>query len=298
MAASAVQAWHYMPPRPFCRDHQQIPCKDCLMEAGQPSVTAQRVAAQRLTFGRAAAGYGDPAADETLARDVAAEVSAEPGWMREYLRARTQFFDRVVTGALDRGCPQVVVGAAGYDGRALRYAKPGVRWFEVDHPATQADKRSRLARLGIGTGHVAFVAADFAVDPVAGRLVAAGLAPEMPSLFLLEGVAVYLELPVLRALLEQLRRVAADGSSLAISLSVSTDSPERAERRAAFQAAVAAVGEPARSVLASGDAEPLLAAAGWRTAPVSPAGPADPGASQPGQADRSHHAGFVRAAPA
>jgi len=47
--------------------------------------------------------------------------------MRDYLRARTRFFDTKVTGALDRGCPQVVIGAAGYDGRALRYAKPGVR---------------------------------------------------------------------------------------------------------------------------------------------------------------------------
>jgi methyltransferase (TIGR00027 family) len=254
------------------------------VQAGQASVTAQRVAAQRLTFDRVPAAYGDPAADEKLARDVAAGVSAEPGPMRDYLRERTAFFDRVVTGALDGGCSQVVVGAAGYDGRALRYAKPGVHWFEADHPATQRDKLSRLARLGIGTGHIAFVAVDFTAGPVAGLLAAAGLAPALPSLFLLEGVAVYLDLPVLRSLLEQLRRVAADGSTLAISLSVSTGSGERAERRAAFQAAVAAVGEPARLVLEAGDAEALLAATGWRTA-------ADP-------ADRARRAGFVRASTA
>ena len=139
------------------------------MQAGQPSVTAQRVAAQRLTFDRVPAPYGDPAADDTLARDVAAAVSGEPGRMSDYLRARTRFFDRAVTGALARGCPQAVIGAAGYDGRALRYAKPGVRWFEVDHPVTQQDKRARLQRLGIEAGHIGFVAADFAVDPVADR---------------------------------------------------------------------------------------------------------------------------------
>ena len=97
------------------------------MRDGQVSVTAQRVAAQRLTFGRVPAPYGDPAADDTLARDVAAAVSTEPGPLSDYLRARTRFFDQVVTGALTRGCDQVVIGAAGYDGRALRYAKPGVR---------------------------------------------------------------------------------------------------------------------------------------------------------------------------
>jgi methyltransferase (TIGR00027 family) len=250
------------------------------VQDGQASVTARRVAAHRLTFDRAPAPYGDPAADGELARDVAAGVSTEPGPMRDYLRARTRFFDRVVTSALARGCPQAVIGAAGYDGRALRYAKPGVRWFEVDHPATQQDKRSRLRRLGIGAGHIRFVAADFAADPVAELLVSAGLAPREPGLFLLEGVAVYLDLPVLRALLGQLRQVAGAGSELAISLSVSTGSAERAARRAAFQAAVAAVGEPARSALHADDAPAFLEQTGWR-------------ATQPDPADRSYRAGFV-----
>jgi methyltransferase (TIGR00027 family) len=254
------------------------------VETGRASVTAQRVAAHRLTFDRVTAPYGDPAADDELARDVAAGVAVEPGPMRDYLRARTRFFDQVVTGALSRGCAQAVIGAAGYDGRALRYAKPGVRWFEADHPATQQDKRSRLRRLGIDAGHIQFVAADFAVDPVADLLVQAGLAAGEPSLFLLEGVAVYLEVPVLRALLGQLRQVAADGSELAISLSVSTSSAERAARRAAFQAAVAAVGEPARSVLEADDAEAFLEASGWRI-------------TQPGPADRGRRAGFDLATP-
>jgi methyltransferase (TIGR00027 family) len=260
------------------------------MQDGQVSVTAQRVAAQRLTFGRVPAPYGDPAADNTLARDVAAAVSTEPGPLSDYLRARTRFFDQVVTGALSRGCGQVVIGAAGYDGRALRYAKPGVRWFEVDHPATQRDKRERLRHLGIDTGHIAFVAADFAVDPVPDLLVAAGLAPDQPALFLLEGVAVYLDLPVLRALLGGLRQVAADGSSLAISLSVSTGSTQQAARRAAFQARVAAMGEPARSVLEADDARDLLASTGWRI-------PSDAHPAQPDPGDRRRRAGFILATP-
>ncbi|HEV2373848.1 MAG TPA: class I SAM-dependent methyltransferase, partial [Streptosporangiaceae bacterium] len=219
------------------------------MKTGEASVTAQRVAAHRLAFERVQAGYGDPAADEALARDVAAEAGVEASRMREYLRARTRFFDRVVTGAMSDGCTQVVVGAAGYDGRALRYAKPGVTWFELDHPDTQRDKRSRLDRLGIGASHIRFVAADFATDPVADLLTSAGLDADMASLFLLEGVAVYLDTQVLRTLLEQLRQVAGDGSTLAVSVSLTNTSPAR---RAAFQATVAAVGEPARSSLEPG----------------------------------------------
>src|ERR1700760_1905393 len=165
------------------------------MEDGGPSQTARRVAAYRLDFTRIPADYGDPAADHALAVDVAAGRQAPAGRMHDYLAARTTFFDRTVTGALGRGVTQVVVGAAGYDGRAFRYAKPGVRWFEVDHPATQAHKLARIARLGLDTRHIAFVAADFAADPVADLLSAAGLDTGRAALFLLEGVAVYLEQP-------------------------------------------------------------------------------------------------------
>jgi hypothetical protein len=77
------------------------------MQAGRPSVTARRVAAQRLGFTR--------------------------------------------VSALEAGIDQVVVVGAGYDGRALRYSRPGVRWFEVDHPDTQADKRERRLLVGLRT---------------------------------------------------------------------------------------------------------------------------------------------------
>jgi methyltransferase (TIGR00027 family) len=231
------------------------------MEDGGPSQTARRVAAHRLDFTRVPADYGDPAADHALAVDVAAGRQAPASRMHDYLAARTAFFDRTVTGALGRGVTQVVVGAAGYDGRAFRYAKPVVRWFEVDHPATQRDKLERLERLGIDASHVRFVEADFTRDPVAGRLRAAGLDPDAPSLFLLEGVAVYLEPAVLEEVLRQFRQVAAPGSSLAIS--VSRSRPRGDAARARFQAMVAALGEPARSTFEAAEAEALLARTGW-----------------------------------
>ena len=198
------------------------------MRDDAPSQTARGVAAHRLGYERLEAPYGDPAADEVLTRDVADGLVRGPGSPRhEYLRARTAFFDRVVVNSLDRRVRQVVVGAAGYDGRAFRYAKPGVRWFEVDHPATQADKLARIARLGLDTSHIAFVAADFATDPVADLLTAAGLDTSRAALFLLEGVAVYLEQPVLERVLGEFRAVTVAGSPLAISVSSET----RAVRR-------------------------------------------------------------------
>ena len=240
------------------------------MDENGPSWTARRVAAHRLDFTRVPAPYGDAAADEALAKDVAGELRVTEGRMHEYLAVRTAFFDRIVVGALDGGVRQVVIGGAGYDGRALRYAKPGVRWFEVDHPATQADKRERLDRLGLAAAHVRFVAADFAADPVADLLLAAGLDANAPGLFLLEGVAVYLEQAVVDAVLDQFRQVAGAGSRLAISVSLSGELDRGG--RAGFRASVAARGEPARSAFAADEAEGILARAGWlvTTGPVDP----------------------------
>ncbi len=210
--------------------------------------------------------------------------------MGAYIEGRTRFFDRVVVGAIDRGMSQIVVGAAGYDGRALRYGKPGVRWFEVDHPDTQLDKLQRLDQLGIGAGHAQFVAVDFEVDAVDQALIDQGLDPTTPTLFLLEGIIVYLDRAVIEAIFRQLRNVAAAGSGLAVSVSVG-DEPELAPRRDVFQAAVAAVGEPVRSHLPPPEADHVLASAGWRVVPL----PSDRGG---GGGRGPRHAGFLLAEPA
>jgi methyltransferase (TIGR00027 family) len=229
------------------------------MRENTASRTARGVAAHRLDYARVETPYGDPAADTALARDVADGLRPEASRMHEYLRTRTAFFDQVVVGSIDRGIGQIVVGAAGYDGRAFRYAGRGVRWFEVDHPATQADKLDRVGRLGIDARHVRFVAADFAVGPVADLLRAAGLDSRRPALFLLEGVAAYLDEPVLERVLAQFRRVTVTGSPLAISVSSGSAGPAR-ERLAQL---VAAMGEPLRSVLTAEQARAVLARNGW-----------------------------------
>jgi methyltransferase (TIGR00027 family) len=227
---------------------------------GGPSVTARRVAAHRLGYDRIPWRHGDPAADDALAADVADGLDVSQGAMHQYLGARTMFFDRIVVHALDRGTRQIVIGGAGYDGRALRYAAPGVRWFEVDHPATQRDKLARLRRLGIAADQVTFVAADFNSDQVSRLLPAAGLDPAVATLFLLEGVAVYLAPDVLARLLGEFRAVAARESRLAISMPL-TGNPGAGSR---LREAVASMGEPALSRFEPAEAEALLARCGWR----------------------------------
>lgn len=231
-----------------------------LMKDDTASRTARTVAAHRLEYARVPADDGDPAADQLLTADVADGQQPTRSRMHEYLRGRTAFFDQAVVDAIDSGLRQVVIGGAGYDGRALRYARPGVRWFEVDHPATQADKRARLARLGIDTRPVRFIPADFTVDPIAEPLVAAGLDAERPALFLLEGVAVYLDPPVVERVLAEFRTATTGGGLLAVEVSIASSTSPSRDR---FRAWVAAQGEPARSEFSDEEIRELLAASGW-----------------------------------
>ena len=171
---------------------------------------------------------------------------------------------------------------AGDDGRSLRYAKPGVRWFEVDHPTTQRDKRLRLERLSIDATNVTFVATDLGDAALASALIDGGREPDAPSVMLCEGLVVYLEARVLEALLDGLRAVATAGTRLAMSLSIQVSSAEDLDRRRRFEEAVAALGEPARNWLDHESAIRILAGARWRSVEVS---------------DSSQRAGFVVAAP-
>ncbi|MGH3230923.1 MAG: SAM-dependent methyltransferase [Streptosporangiaceae bacterium] len=181
---------------------------------GSPSRTSQAVALTRAGMSRPHTEQGDPDAQSRLCEGMAPIRRPRPG-----LWARTRFFDEQVLAAVRAGVPQVVICGAGYDDRALRFRAPGVRFFELDHPATQADKARRLRAMGADLQSVVLAAADFRDDDAAAVLAAAGHDASWPTLFLCEGLLIYLDPVVIRRLLGGLRSRASPGSSLAASLS-------------------------------------------------------------------------------
>lgn len=231
---------------------------------GQHSVsrTSQAVAVTRAGFARSHSPVGDPDAQRRLCAGMRVPVL---GHMEASLEARTIFFDGQVTGAISAGVRQIVILGAGYDDRALRFRTPGVRFFEVDHPNTQQDKRSRLAKLPeAGLAGPVLVAADFRVDALPEVLQAAGHDQAAPTLFLCEGLLVYLDETATVELLGGAREVAAPGSVLAASLSVHADGLDSAQvlaiangRRRTAEAEPWLTIAPARAQMA------LLARAGW-----------------------------------
>jgi methyltransferase (TIGR00027 family) len=117
--------------------------------------------------------------------------------------------DRLVLDAVAGGYRQVVVIGAGYDMRPLRFGPQlaSVRWFEVDHPATAAQKRARLTGAPEWSERVRVVEHDLARGSLVEALVRGGLDPAAKSCFVLEGIIHYLTRPQLEALLRELASV-------------------------------------------------------------------------------------------
>jgi methyltransferase (TIGR00027 family) len=128
--------------------------------------------------------------------------------------ARTRLIDDVVSEA-GPTVEQVVILGAGFDTRAHRLsALAGMPVFEVDHPATQAAKRSVVESLGLSTATVTYVAVDFERQSLDQALRAGGLGTGLPSLFIWEGVTNYLSDSAVDETLLTIGRLAGPGSVL------------------------------------------------------------------------------------
>jgi methyltransferase (TIGR00027 family) len=182
---------------------------------------------------------------------------AAPLWMRGYLRRfavymqlRTRVIDDDVGAFAAGGGRQLVLLGAGFDCRAWRLAAlAGVTVFEVDHPATQAKKRSIMAS-DRAPARVVFVPWDFEHEPLSAlpaRLKREGHDDRSPTMTILEGVVMYLSEPALDATFACVAAYSAPGSPLAITY-MDRELIDRRSTGFAFRhAAVRIFGEPFRS---------------------------------------------------
>lgn len=156
------------------------------------------------------------AASPLAARVAARATSLVSLGLVDHLALRTLAIDAAVRTAVARGARQLVILGAGLDARAYRLPElAGVDVFEVDHPDTQAGKRERLGSLVPTAKRVRFVAVDFARDDLATRLAETGHDPSQATIWIWEGVTIYLPSEAMRATLDVVARRSAAGSTLA-----------------------------------------------------------------------------------
>jgi methyltransferase (TIGR00027 family) len=165
--------------------------------------------------------------------------------LRRFIAVRHRFAEDALADAVARGTRQAVVLGAGLDTLAYRDPHPGLRFFEVDFPATGEWKRERLAEAGIDVPPgVAFVGVDFEADSFLDRLVDAGFDAGAAAFFLWLGVVPYLSRDAVVASLRLIASVPG-GEVVFDYTNPVAQVPEQARAdRAALSARVAELGEP------------------------------------------------------
>ncbi len=128
--------------------------------------------------------------------------------------ARTLYFDRIIERAMGQ-VQQFVVMGAGYDMRAYgSLRREGVSFFELDQADVQTHKRASLSSAGISSEHVTFVSVDFDKEDAVSRLLDSGFDVSKKTLFLWEGVTLYLSEAEVRRTMRAIHNAAVAGSVL------------------------------------------------------------------------------------
>lgn len=184
---------------------------------------------------------------------------------------RARFAEEEVERAVQRGVEQYVILGAGLDSFAWRRADlmTEIQLFEVDHPATQEWKRQRMTIAGLRRpANLHFVAMDFEIDELQAGMMEAGFDRGLPSIWSWMGVVVYLEVGSIESTLRAAAALAASGSRMLASYTVTNDLMDSDSREfdELARAASAESGEDHVTALAPNQIEVIAREAGWRTA--------------------------------
>lgn len=134
-----------------------------------------------------------------------------------YVNARTKHIDGILKKTAADGVSQVVNLGAGYDSRAYRFreAMPDVKFFEIELPEMILEKKRRLKQvLGEVPDYVTFVPIDFNTQTIPGELKKAGYDPYLKTLFIWEGVTMYISAEAVDSTLKFISTQSAPGSSV------------------------------------------------------------------------------------
>ncbi len=203
------------------------------MKEEKPNVGAEQVAAIRAAWSKRPEDERvcyDPLAkhflgpelasvidDPKLTETVAAAVEQSTPGAIGCVGARTRYIDDYLMTCIDEGIEQLVMLGAGYDSRPYRFSemKGRVKVFELDQPSTQKVKIDRLkVILGSIPEHVVYVPIDFDKETISDRLYASGFKRDLKTLFIWEGVTMYITADAVDATLEFVAKNSGKGSSI------------------------------------------------------------------------------------
>ncbi|OUC13757.1 MAG: hypothetical protein B0A82_15775 [Alkalinema sp. CACIAM 70d] len=200
--------------------------------------------------------------DRLFADPFAAQLAGEEAFQQvdlrltpqdqAYVTVRTRFFDDFLIGSQ---AGQIVILASGLDTRAYRLPwTPTVKVYELDYPEVLAYKANLLKETSPSCQHH-LIGADL-TQPWEEQLLAAGYSPNLPAIWLIEGLLMYFSEAQAHHLLQAVSNLAIPGSQLGIDL-INLHSLEYGPYQGYFQ-------------FGTDTPEQLLAQYGWRAEVVQP----------------------------
>ncbi|MCE1255314.1 MAG: class I SAM-dependent methyltransferase [Anaerolineae bacterium] len=177
--------------------------------------------------------------------------------------SRSAYTEACLEQAIQRGVSQYVILGAGLDTYAFRHNQKTspLQVFEIDHPATQALKRQRVAAAGWDIPpQLVLIPIDFTRQSLSDVLRASTFQPERPAFFSWLGVSYYLAPDVVAATLREVRSLAAPGSELVFDyMDAEAFIPEKAGKKIQLMHWIASrVGEPMKAGFEPGVLAALL----------------------------------------
>jgi methyltransferase (TIGR00027 family) len=240
--AAAHRAYHLMHDRPAILEDTAA-----IWLLGPPLSTILRVAPLRWLFWRPLLAKVRPISISIVVRSRYAEDA-----LQHFIRD---------------GCRQYVILGAGLDSWALRHDEPGVTAFELDHPATQQWKETRIrARLGALPSHLVLIPVDFERESIADVLPGHGFDPGSEAFVSWLGTTCYLTRGAIEKTLASLARVSAPGSRIVFDYfrPKSTMSPADLTLLEVLDEGGTRRGEPMQTLLEAEDMAGILHSTGFR----------------------------------
>ncbi len=140
-----------------------------------------------------------------------------PKGLYEYAIGRTKYIDSVFEDSIQDGFKQVVILGAGFDSRSIRFSSPdkAVKIFELDAPATQNDKLRRLKNRKIEVrDNIIFIPINLDNESAADALASRGFDKDKKTLFLMEGILMFLSVQAVDSIFSFLQSSSGRGSEI------------------------------------------------------------------------------------
>ena len=183
-----------------------------------------------------------------------------------YVIVRARYVDDCLSQCIDDGIEQLVVLGAGYDSRAFRFTalKERVKVFEVDHPDSQRIKKEKVRKIfGYLPDHVIYVPVNFEKEKLDERLFASGYDKKSKTLFIWEGVTVYMTADAVDETLAFVADNSGEGSSIVFDYVHKSVLDGRTKESGKMTGPIARIGEPFKFGIEEGTLEEFLRKRGF-----------------------------------